>query len=171
MHRLWNAKGKTWAMQKNSWLLSLVLLTYSNSSELSEEENRSKCWQCTLTSSHWTDATEQVGPQEQKLLFLQSTHLPPIVWNLSSLSMILGLNIHIFPHSMKSKYKWKPHLILSWRNDGCDQWFKKSYLNLLVLLRLSMSIYCTFLFISGSFEEEYFTRFVPSCKRILKASS
>lgn len=34
-----------------------------------------------------------------------------------------------------------------------------------------MSIYCTFLFISGSFEEEYFTRFVPSCKRILKASS
>ena len=97
---VWNAKGKTWAMQKNSWLLSLVLLTYSNSSELSEE-NRSKCWQCTLHSSHWTDATEQAGPQEQKLLFLQSTHLPPILWNLSSLSMILGLNIHFFPHSMK----------------------------------------------------------------------
>lgn len=115
---MWNVEGKAPAVQKNSGLLSFVHLTYSNSSELFEEKNRSKCWQSTLHSSHWTDATEQVGPQEQKLLFLQSTHLSPILWISQLRSMILGLNIHIFPHSMMSKHKRKHYLKLSWRNDG-----------------------------------------------------
>lgn len=98
---VWNAKEKTWAeVQKNSWLLSLVLLTYQRQGSCLKRTGNN-CWQCTLHSCHWTDATEQAGPRNRSCCFFsQPICLHTVKSQLPKHDS--GLNIHIFPHSMKS---------------------------------------------------------------------
>lgn len=131
-----NAEGKAWAVQKNR-MLSFVHLTYANSSELLRASVGNP-----LCSSQWAYATVWVWPQPQSLLFLQSTHLPPMLWTSQLTKHDSRVKCTYFSHSMMPKHKLECHLTLNWRNnDWTDVAGKAVWL--CWLLKLLPSIYCT----------------------------
>lgn len=154
--RLGWCKRMVWCCHLQIWLIQIR-------SELPE---KNKELTVCLYSAPWTYATVQVWPQQQILLFPQSTHLPPMLW-ISQLtkydSRVKYMYFHIAWGQNTSQNSSDTQL-KKWLNHCCRKrclcWSCWGY-----------SGPCTLWVTCGGFQEECFTLFqFHFTKKTLEAS-